>query len=39
MQYGQKKLGGVEFLNKDEVLCCDEDFLACLDEGVLECFD
>ena len=29
----------VEFLDKDEVKCCEEDVVACLDEGVLECLD
>ena len=34
-----KKLGVVEFLDKDEVVCGDEDVVACLDEGVLEFLD
>ena len=34
-----KKLGVVEFLDKDEVVCGDEDVVACLDEVVLEFLD
>ena len=29
----------VEFLDKDEVACCDEDVVELLYEGVLECLD
>ena len=35
MQYGHKKSGVVECLDKYEVACCDEDVVACFDEGVL----
>ena len=33
------KIGVVEWLDKDEVSCCDEDMLAYFDEGVLACLD
>ena len=39
MKHGHKKLSGVEWLDKDEVVCCDEDVVAWLDEGVLACLD
>ena len=33
------KLSLVQFLDKYEMVCCDEDVVACLDEGVLPCLD
>ena len=33
------KPGLVEYLDKYEVACVDEDVVACLDEGVLACLD
>ena len=33
------KLGGVEFLDKYEVLCCDEDVVAWLDEVMVAYLD
>ena len=37
MQYGHKKSGVVECLDKYEVACFDEDVVACFYEGVLAC--
>ena len=33
------KIGVVEFLDKCEVVCCDDDVVTWLDDGVVACLD